>query len=872
MKFPFSLLPVFAIAATLLISQASAQMVDIPDSNLRQLIRETLQLPDRTPITQQEMLRLGSLDAGGDRGITDLTGLQYATNLWGLDLYHNPIVDISPLAYLTKLEGFNLWGCQVVDLSPLRNLKNLRVIILGNNQISDITSLANLTQLTNLGLDNNQIRDISPLANLILLEELRLNANEITDVTPLAGLTNLKKLYLADNPIHNFRPLAELEGIELDLEIDLSRLDELNIVVEVPDPNLEQAIRESLSLPKLMPLTQVLMLGLTGLETGERGIIDLTGIEYATNLHYLNLGGNQIRDIRPLAGLVSLAGLSLYANPVEDIALLANLTNLTYLNLAHSGVETLEPLSGLIRLQTLDLFDNRIKDITPIVNMTALTTLILTHNQVSDLSPLTNHPNLEKLYIQDNLVADFSPLNGLNLIELEYDEPCDIAPLLPPVRERIESRSFPSVYQAWDDIVGLDRLTSDQRHTLHDLHWSPFFGLGWRRTAAEPTYGVATSLAGDLAHAREVRQRRLDQNPNMVFLVEVRIHGHFTEEEYPPGSDFWLRDAQNQILRDRAGQYLINFLKPEVQELLAKRMIAVERCGVFDGVMIDGFFLNGTGFVDRYLYPVTNEEIMSATEQILRTVRSQVRDDFLILINANRSKATRYATYVNGTFMETGKDYPGGYTHKGLAEIDNTLLWSEQNFRSPQINCLEGYGIGMEAPDSPNNRRWRRVFTTMSLTYSDGYVLYTTGFRDLGPPYPHHDHLWHDFWDANLGRPVGPKAQLYQNVEGLYIREFTNGWAVYNRSGKAQTISLPESTTAVGNGDPRSTTTHLLPDLDGEIYLTTKSFADVNGDGAVNVLDLVQVANGLGKSAPDPNGDGMVNILDLVFVVQQFSQ
>ena len=37
-------------------------------------------------------------------------------------------------------------------------------------------------------------------------------------------------------------------------------------------------------------------------------------------------------------------------------------------------------------------------------------------------------------------------------------------------------------------------------------------------------------------------------------------------------------------------------------------------------------------------------------------------------------------------------------------------------------------------------------------------------------------------------------------------------------------------------------------------------------------LDLVQVANGLGKSAPDPNGDGVVNILDLVFVAQQLSQ
>ncbi|MYE91620.1 hypothetical protein F4X33_21785 [Candidatus Poribacteria bacterium] len=277
--------------------------------------------------------------------------------------------------------------------------------------------------------------------------------------------------------------------------------------------------------------------------------------------------------------------------------------------------------------------------------------------------------------------------------------------------------------------------------------------------------------------------------------------------------------------------------------------------------------------------------MIQAHLNIFRRVREQVRDDFLIVINTNRSKATRFAEYVNGTFMETGADdlggNPGGYTRDGLVEIEDTLTWSEKNLRSPQINCLEGWGIPTEPPDGPNNRRWMRVFTTMSLTLSDGYVMYNTGtgvFRLPDPPdygwprEPGHEHIWYSFWDANLGRPIGQKAQSYQNVEGLFIREFTNGWAVYNRSGQTQTISLPESATAVGNGDLRSTTTHLLPDLDGEIYLKRRSLADVNRDGKVNVLDLIEVQNGFGKTEPDPNGDGAVNILDLVFVAQQFSQ
>jgi hypothetical protein len=163
-----------------------------------------------------------------------------------------------------------------------------------------------------------------------------------------------------------------------------------------------------------------------------------------------------------------------------------------------------------------------------------------------------------------------------------------------------------------------------------------------------------------------------------------------------------------------------------------------------------------------------------------------------------------------------------------------------------------------------------RAFTTMSLTHSDGYVLYNIGYT---PPEGGNDHLhvWYDFWNANLGRPVTEKSQNYNGIDGVFVREYTNGWAVYNRSGSAQEIRLPEQATGVESG--LQNTVHSIPDLDGEIYLkrTTNKY-DVNGDGTVNILDLVVVANGLGTDAPDVNGDGVVNILDLVAVANAFGQ
>ena len=240
-------------------------------------------------------------------------------------------------------------------------------------------------------------------------------------------------------------------------------------------------------------------------------------------------------------------------------------------------------------------------------------------------------------------------------------------------------------------------------------------------------------------------------------------------------------------------------------------------------------------------------------------------------------------------FLET----IGPYHRQHLTEIESTLLWGEQNLREPQINCVEGWSLTNEPLDSSKNQQRMRLFTTMSLTHSDGYVSYVAGIgggdnhqhayefweghseeHARGVAHDHlHDHYWYAFYDADLGRPVGgdeTKGQLYDNREGLFIREFTNGWAVYNRSGNAQEIQLPIQVTGVESGI--TSITHTLPDLDGEMYLKQETSipADVNGDGVVNIQDLVIVANALGEAEPDLNGDGVVNIQNLVIVANAF--
>ena len=168
--FPFSSFLILTVVATLLISQAAAQIVQIPDPNLREAIREQLQLPAGIPITQQDMEKLEYLDNKKTEkmGITDLTGLEYATNLSSIPLNQNEITDLRPLSNLIQLKSLGAWGNPISDISPLAKLTNLTYIDLGSCEIADITPLANLTKLKTLQLGwNHLIQDISPLENLI---------------------------------------------------------------------------------------------------------------------------------------------------------------------------------------------------------------------------------------------------------------------------------------------------------------------------------------------------------------------------------------------------------------------------------------------------------------------------------------------------------------------------------------------------------------------------------------------------------------------------------------------------------------------------------------------------------------------------------
>ena len=125
-----------------------------PDVNLRVAIAEALGKDPGTEITETDMQRLTRLHAD-DKGIRDLTGLEYATQLQRIELRRNQISDLTPIAGLTRLNNIKLRGNLIRDVSPLANLTNVDWLGLEGNEITDFSPLKELIKLNGIGISGN---------------------------------------------------------------------------------------------------------------------------------------------------------------------------------------------------------------------------------------------------------------------------------------------------------------------------------------------------------------------------------------------------------------------------------------------------------------------------------------------------------------------------------------------------------------------------------------------------------------------------------------------------------------------------------------------------------------------------------------------
>jgi LPXTG-motif cell wall-anchored protein len=223
---------------------AANDVVNIPDPVLQRRLESALTGGSMWAITEERMETLEALDINavdGYRNLQDLTGLNYATNLWKLVISSQlKLQTVAPIKDLKKLTDLYVVGTGLNSLEDIGNLKQLTTLEISGNYVHDLTPLGNLTNLNDFTWDSQhwvdssytQIEDISIFARMPKLTSLWLSDHLINDLSPLSGNTSIGTLVLSSNRLSDLTPLTQMPNL-WSLNINNNHLHSLDDIAEM---------------------------------------------------------------------------------------------------------------------------------------------------------------------------------------------------------------------------------------------------------------------------------------------------------------------------------------------------------------------------------------------------------------------------------------------------------------------------------------------------------------------------------------------------------------------------------------------------------------------------------------------------------------
>ena len=671
-------------------------------------------------------------------------------------------------------------------------------------------------------------------------------------------------------------------------------------VVHIPDPNLRAAIAESLGKSPNAPITVEEMERLTRIEARNNGIQDLTGIQFATNLDVLNLGrwgdhGNQvsdlspiagltklrllylnnnsISDLSPIAGLINLRLLELRNNPISDFSVLrvltnlakltlqgtlitdlspiSGLTNLTNLNFQSTSVSDLSPVAGLINITELSFSQTTISDLSPVVKLTNLESIFCWGHEISDLSPLADKTKLREinfcggnisdltpiagltglteLYLVSEKISDISPLaglTGLNRLDLGENDISDVSPLA-----GLTNLKWLAVYvNKISDISALDGLRGNITLLWHG---NPAFPKGGSKIEGPWLWVVLrnTRLDSDTDLLSEATEGRVTETEVATHgAIEGKAVGHevWTAHRLPP-------TGQNNVEQMLGGR-IDNAVVYGTVSLYSPRQ---QETTIYVGSYKDfKVWLNGT-----LIYKSFRQHRSEDYTNFLPVTLQEGRNVLLVAVRAQYNAFFGFEPGTEYTVLNPGVGYA---------------------FSKTPIHIGDTFTLDILAEDVFDMAGWQFDITfdpavLEAINVSEGDFLKTGG----GTTFFHGGSI-----DNAAGKITGLNAARLsaQGINGtgtlLQVR-FTA------KSAGETEVALHKFQFGSVTGDSIPAGPHQIRIVVEERLAT----GDVNRDGVVSILDLILVAQQLGKrvsagSPVDVNRDGIVSILDLILVSQ----
>ena len=649
-------------------------------------------------------------------------------------------------------------------------------------------------------------------------------------------------------------------------------------VVHIPDPNLRAAIAEALGKSSNAPITVEDMAGLGELGAGNRGIRDFTGLQFATNLINLDISGNPISDLSPLAGLINLENLWFHAgelgisdlsplaglinlklihafgNPISDLSPLAKLTKLEHLYLPDGDISDLAPLAGLTGLRELYLSFNGISDISPLANLTGLNRLDLADNSISDISPLVGLTQLEWLELRINHISDVSPLAGLTNLEwlrVAYNDIPNISPLanLTGLNHLDLADNSISGISPLVGLINLEFLDVSQNEISDISPWDELrknIKLLWYDNPAFPKGGPKIEgpwLWVVLPYRVPSDSKDLLSEVSGGAVTEVEIATHGAIEGQPVGDDVWTfrrlpptgGSNVDRMLGNRDDTFrLSNMLYGTVSLYSPRQQDTTIYVGSHNDFKV---WLNGILIYQSLRYHSSRDYI-----DFLPVTLKQGRNVLLVAVRAN---------YNSHFGFEPGTEYT----------VANPTV--SYTLSKTPIHREDTFTLDIGAEDVFDIAGWQFdiAFDPAALeaiNVSEGDFLK----RDNATL----------FQSGTIDNAVGKITGI--SAIRLSTRGASGSGTLLQVTFKAK--SGGETEVALQNFEFGTITGENLPAGPHQIRITVEgrlATGDVNRDGKVSILDLILIAQQLGRRVPadspvDLNGDGVVSILDLILAAR----
>jgi alpha-tubulin suppressor-like RCC1 family protein len=409
-----------------------------------------------------------------------------------------------------------------------------------------------------------------------------------------------------------------------------------------------------------------------------------------------------------------------------------------------------------------------------------------------------------------------------------------------------ESVEYPAIFspgRLMQEIVQVDgtvKKPKDSAFVEYAVQWEDVDRWEWN----EASPGLATGLSSrEILKRRSLRAELKSVHPEAKVLAGISFAQAEIGLYLPDSQSWWLRDSTGAVLSSLPGSSrgLLDFSSHDFVVRLAQRVKSLMDTGCVDGVYLKGWDAESVwpaGSVPQRGIAGYPQE--PARLELLGALRQAVGGGWIVAEVGEGENGVGLAE-LDGVHLVASTEAPlnwppaddwnpvpySGSGFNSWSRIEESLLAFGRKgiLRKPGsvfLECWSRYGRL-----DPRNLQARVTGLAMSLCLSDGGYLFSEPDwwqENKGPINPE-QHAWYPEWNKILGKAINAR-QSAPNSEGVYMREFENGWAVFQPAvqRKSGAVDLSEEARSVRNGN-KGTSFILLPG-EGDLFVKTNRSQD----------------------------------------------